>query len=181
MAGCCTGTEIDLKEMRTPGQIDMGNVLGPLIQAGIGQGATPFGGQLSMGPDQAQMAAMNTMMGIGGQGAYQPGAYPTMAPQGGPPGPNVRPLPGGGGGYDMTTVPGQTGGGTPDDPYTVIPKDSLRDPYAAYDPIWKKQLQDPGYRNQVPPGASRNIQGSASPSIWDVISNLYGTPTRTRP
>ena len=84
---CCTGTAVDLKEMRTPGQKEMGNILGPLLQAGISHGATPFGGQLSMGPDQAQMAAMNMMMGIGGQGGYQPGRYPTMAPGSGPPGP----------------------------------------------------------------------------------------------
>jgi len=73
---CCTGSEIDLKEMRTEGQKEMGNILGPLMAAGIGQGATPFGGQLSAGSDQAQMAAMNTMMGIGGQGQYNQQPYP---------------------------------------------------------------------------------------------------------
>jgi len=82
MAGCCTGTELDLKEMRTPGQKEVGNVLGPLLTAGISQGATPYGGQLSANPDQAQIAAMNMMMGIGGQGQYQQQGSPTMGPSG---------------------------------------------------------------------------------------------------
>ena len=91
--GCCTGKEIDLKSMKTPGQRQMGDILGSLIVGGMQQGATPFGGQLSAGPDQAQMAAMNAMMGIGGQGPYQQQGYPTMgAPgQGGLPVPNWDP------------------------------------------------------------------------------------------
>ena len=98
MAGCCTGSEIDLREMKTAGQKQMGNILGPLITAGISQGATPFTGQLSAGPDPAQMAAMNAMMGIGGQGAYNPNPYPTMGAPGMGPGPMVTPIDYGGGG-----------------------------------------------------------------------------------
>jgi len=87
-SGCCTGSEIDLKSMKTPGQNQMGEMLGPLLAQGMRQGATPFTGQLSAGPDQAQMAAMQAMMGIGGQGQYQQQGYPTMGAPG-QPGPNV--------------------------------------------------------------------------------------------
>jgi len=167
--------------MRTPGQKEVGNVLGPLLTAGISQGATPYGGQLSQGPDQAQMAAMNMMMGIGGQGPYQQQGYPTMGPtESNLPGPMTMPIGGGSGGYNMGTVPGQTGSGIPGDPYTVIPKDSLHDPNDPYSSIWKDRLHDPGSRNYVPPGSSRNIQGTTPPSILDVISGLFG-PSRTRP
>ena len=71
---CCTGEKIDLKEMRTEGQKEMGDFLGPLISSGILTGATPFEGQLTAGSDPAQMAAMNTMMGIGGYGPYTGGS-----------------------------------------------------------------------------------------------------------
>lgn len=149
---CCTGSEIDLKEMRTPGQKEMGDILGPLFQAGISQGATPFGGQLSMGPDQAQMAAMNTMMGIGGQGGYQPGGYPTMAPQGGPPGPNVSPR----------------------DPYSSIPP---RPPGLGYGDGGENDIIPPGRRSPfADPFDPRYLPGGERPpypySTYDPTSGF---------
>jgi len=131
-SGCCTGSEIDLKSLKTPGQNQMGEILGPLILQGMQKGATPFTGQLSAGPDQAQMAAMQAMMGIGGQGPYQQQSYPTMgAPgQGGFDVPPWNPdyvTPGGGGGG---------GGGT----------------------ITKPQLKDPGQRNQFTPEQWQQIR-----------------------
>ena len=73
---CCTGSEIDLKEMKTAGQKDIGKILAKIIKANMEKGATPFGGQLSQPPDQGMMAAMNTMMNIGGYGGYSPPVMP---------------------------------------------------------------------------------------------------------
>ena len=164
---CCTGSEIDLKEMKTGGQKQMGNILGPLISAGISSGATPFGGQLSAGPDQAQMSAMNMMMGIGGQGQYQPNPYPMMGAQGRPPGP-ITPW-----NYDSD------GGGGSNYDGDVITPPMLRDPNKPIHNITPGRLRDPGYRNPVPPGSSRNT-GGTQPLIFDVLRGLFGG-NRVRP
>jgi hypothetical protein len=73
---CCKGKEIDFKEMRTPEQKEMMAMLFDTIKSNMGQGATPFMGPLSAGPNPAQLAAMNTMMQMGGYGGYQAPQFP---------------------------------------------------------------------------------------------------------
>lgn len=79
---CCTGQEIDLKDIRTQEQkalmnLLFQNILQPRLQ-GVQQGmmqATPYPGALSARPDVGQIAAMNTMMGMGGYGGYKAPHY----------------------------------------------------------------------------------------------------------
>ena len=150
--GCCTGSELNMRSFKTPGQNQMGEMLGPLLAQGMRQGATPFTGQLSAGPDQAQMAAMQAMMGIGGQGQYQQQAYPMMGAPG-QPGPNIPEW-----NYDYVTPGGGLGGGTDD----VITPGMLKDPNNPATHITPDMLRDPGHRNNVPPGSDRNIAGGTS-------------------
>ena len=84
--GCFKGDKIDLTSLRTQEQQDMMKALGDALQGMIGQGATPYGGQINAPYDPAMLSAMNMMMQVGGQGPYQPFNFPTMGPQGGAPG-----------------------------------------------------------------------------------------------
>jgi len=68
--GCCTGEEIDFQDLRSPEQKAIMAMLGPIIQAQMKIGATPYTGMLSAPYDVGQIAAMNTMMGLGGYGGY---------------------------------------------------------------------------------------------------------------
>jgi len=68
--GCCTGEKIDFEDLRTPEQKAIMAMLGPIIQAQMKTGATPYSGMLSAPYDVGQIAAMNTMMGLGGYGGY---------------------------------------------------------------------------------------------------------------
>lgn len=77
---------IDWEHIRTPEQKKVMKQLGPLIQAGMSQGATPYGGQLSAPPDMGQIAAMQVAMEQGGFEGYKP--------QGGLIGPGVGPVTG---------------------------------------------------------------------------------------
>ena len=79
------GEKFDLDEMRTAGQKKVGAELSEIIYALMGKMATPLQGRLSMGPDQAQLAAMNTMYGVGGRAGYNPGKYPMYGFGGFPP------------------------------------------------------------------------------------------------
>ena len=81
--GCFKGDKIDLTSLRTQEQQDMMKALGDALQGMIGQGATPYGGQINAPYDPAMLAAMNMQMQAGGQGPYQPFNFPTMGPQGG--------------------------------------------------------------------------------------------------
>ena len=85
--GCFKGDKIDLTSLRTPEQQEMMKALGQALGPMLGQGATPYGGQINAPYDPAMLSAMNMMMQVGGQGPYQPFNFPTMAPQGGTPGP----------------------------------------------------------------------------------------------
>ena len=84
--GCFKGDKIDLTSLRTQEQQDMMTALGDALGGMIGQGATPYGGQINAPYDPAMLSAMNMMMQVGGQGPYQPFNFPTMGPQGGAPG-----------------------------------------------------------------------------------------------
>jgi len=108
MGNVCKGEEIDFKDLRTEEQKQMMQLLGGIIAGNIKKGATPFPGPRNAPPDMGQMAAMNTMMGIGGYGpySYNPipmGSQPPIGmgapfPLPGPNGPVPPPDDGGGGG-----------------------------------------------------------------------------------
>ena len=71
---CCNeGQEIDWENLRTPEQQEVMKAAGEFILPRMGQTATPLpqGAQLSQPPDPSMLAAMNTMMGLGGYGGYQ--------------------------------------------------------------------------------------------------------------
>jgi len=99
--GCFKGDKIDLTSLRTPEQQEMMKALGQALGPMLGQGATPYGGQINAPYDPAMLSAMNMMMQVGGQGPYQPFNFPTMAPQGGGSGGG----PGGPGGTDTPWTP----------------------------------------------------------------------------
>ena len=132
MGNICQGEEVDFKEMRTEEQKQMMSLLAGLISGGMQQGATPFPGQRNAPPDPGQMAAMNTMMGIGGYGPYTygpspygnqpPMGMPTPFPMGGPvdepknypgSGPRVPKNPDGTDDDEATTLYGQMTGKRP--------------------------------------------------------------------
>jgi len=75
--GCCTGEKIDFEDLRTPEQKAIMAMLGPIIQSQMKTGATPYSGMLSAPYDVGQIAAMNTMMGLGGYGGYTAPQIPT--------------------------------------------------------------------------------------------------------
>jgi hypothetical protein len=109
---CCTGAEIDLKEMRTPGQIDIGKQLAGQIGGRLGQGATQYGGPLTAQTHPGIPAALETMMRIGGYG------YGGSGGSGGPGG-RVRGDPGGP--IPPGVYPGDPGTVPPTTPSTVPP------------------------------------------------------------
>ena len=174
---CCTGSEIDLKEMKTAGQKRMGNVLGPLIEAGMSQGATPFGGQLSQPYDPAQMAAMQVMYGIGkGGGQYTPNTYPLGGFQGysgGPMSPWNFDDNGGGGDDD------NGGGGDYDG--DIIEKEKLKAPDPSkrtnpWDMMDREERRD-AYRTrreERPRGKFKGKQPSGPPSWYDRLNLPIG-------
>lgn len=81
-----------------------------LISKGMNQGATPYSGPLGTQADQGQIAAMNMLMGMSGNGKYQlPSTYsmpqqPTLGYSG-----NRRTISGGGGAGSGSPVPGIPG------------------------------------------------------------------------
>lgn len=74
--GSKEGEPIDYTNLMTPGQIEVMENLGSLMGQNLGRPATPYPGQLSAPPDISQLAAMNTMMGIGGYGGYTAPQFP---------------------------------------------------------------------------------------------------------
>ena len=109
-----------MSDLRTAEQKQMMSKLLPMILSGMERGATPFGGQLTRGPDKGMLDAMNMMSWRGGQGPYQ---YPGM--QTGPYGGGGGGLPGGGGGSGV----GGSGSGEGTGPYDREWWENI-DPYA---------------------------------------------------
>ena len=150
---CCTGTKVNLDEFRTPGQKELGNILGPLFAGAIPHGATPSDPNvpLSMGQNREQMNAIQAMYDVGYPGKqYQPQPWQTMAPQGGLPGPMVDPYsprypqypprpPGlgsgdGGGGNDIIPPGRRSPFADPFDPRYLPGGGYPPYPYSTYDP-----------------------------------------------
>ena len=73
------GDPISYKNLLTPEQQAMMSFLGAQLAAGAQQGATPFKGLLSTGPNPMMNAAMNTMSNVGGYGNYKPPKVQTQA------------------------------------------------------------------------------------------------------
>ena len=66
----CHGDPIEFEDLRTPGQITAMDKLGDYLTPDIGKTREPYPGTLSAPYDPGQLAAMNTMMGMGGYGNY---------------------------------------------------------------------------------------------------------------
>jgi len=66
--GC--NQEIDWENLRTPEQQTVMAQLGSLLSSNLVRGATPYTGAINAPYDPSQLAAMNVMMGLGGQGQY---------------------------------------------------------------------------------------------------------------
>ena len=76
MGNVCQGEEIDFKDLRTDEQKKIMSLLGGMIAGNINRGATQLQQPRTAPPDMGQMAAMNTMLGVGGYGGYQYNPYP---------------------------------------------------------------------------------------------------------
>ena len=133
--GCCTGRPIDeFQDLRSPEQKAVMAILGPIIQAQMKAGATPYPGMINAPWDRALIASMNTMMGLGGHGGYVPPPIPLypIGMSGG--------LGGGGGYYD----PGMNhhGGQAPNIPGYQVPSEDWwkYDPYnPSITPPWHEK------------------------------------------
>ena len=66
----CHGDPIEFEDLRTPGQITAMDKLGDYLTPDIGKTREPYPGMLSAPFDPGQLAAMNTMMGMGGYAGY---------------------------------------------------------------------------------------------------------------
>ena len=84
----CQGEPIEMKDLRTEGQQEIMEKLGDYLALMIEQTREPYTGQLNAPSDPGQLAAMNTMMGLGTRAFYNGSG-------GGMPGPRVGPAPGG--------------------------------------------------------------------------------------
>lgn len=106
--GVCQGKPVEMLNMQTPGQQALDPYVAGAMKQGMGQGATPFGGQLSQGPVDPILQAIAKMYQMGGLGGYQGeqggfpgGQLPPMAPSG------INPSPFGGGPLDNGTGGGR--------------------------------------------------------------------------
>jgi len=77
--GSKEGEPFEYTQLMTPEQIEVMESLGRYIEPRIGQTATPYSGALSAQYDPAQLAAMNVMMSLGGQGGYNAPDIPVGA------------------------------------------------------------------------------------------------------
>jgi len=77
--GSKEGEPFEYTQLMTPEQIEVMESLGKYIEPRIGQTATPYSGALSAQYDPAQLAAMNVMMSLGGQGGYNAPNIPVGA------------------------------------------------------------------------------------------------------
>jgi len=77
--GSKEGEPFEYTQLMTPEQIEVMESLGKYIEPRIGQTATPYSGTLSAQYDPAQLAAMNVMMSLGGQGGYNAPNIPVGA------------------------------------------------------------------------------------------------------
>ncbi len=77
--GSKEGEPFEYTQLMTPEQISVMESLGKYIEPRIGQTATPYSGTLSAQYDPAQLAAMNVMMSLGGQGGYNAPDIPVGA------------------------------------------------------------------------------------------------------
>jgi len=66
----CEGKPVELQDLRTAGQKEAMEKLGGYLTPSIGQTRDPYPGTLSAPYDPGQLAAMNTMMGMGGYAGY---------------------------------------------------------------------------------------------------------------
>jgi len=93
------GEPIDYTNLMTPEQQQIMAGLGEYLGGQLGETATAYPGTLNAQYDPAQLAAMNVMMGLGGQGAYNApnipvGAQAQFSDLGGvAPSPGSAPLP----------------------------------------------------------------------------------------
>lgn len=105
----CQGEPIEMEDLRTEGQQNVMANLGALLMPNIGKTRAPYPGMLSAPPDQAQLAAMDTMMGLGARAYYNAPQF-NMGP-GLRVGPAAGAVSGGVGATRVTTIPAATGSG----------------------------------------------------------------------
>ncbi|GAG28191.1 unnamed protein product, partial [marine sediment metagenome] len=61
----CQGEPIEMEDLRTAGQKNIMESLGKYLLPNIGKTRAPYPGALNAPPDPGQLAAMDTMMGLG--------------------------------------------------------------------------------------------------------------------
>jgi len=66
----CEGKPIEMQDLRTDDQKAIMKALGNYLMPNIGKTRAPYPGALNAPPDPGQLAAMDTMMGLGGRGFY---------------------------------------------------------------------------------------------------------------
>ena len=138
--GVCAGKPIDFQNMASPGQQALDPYVAGAMKGGMQQGATPYPGQLSQGPVDPILQAIQMMYSMGGLGQYggEQGGFPGgPMPPGVPSGTNASPFGTGFGPADNgSVVPRGPGRGGPDrfDPQNLYdpqnpPVFNPRDPY----------------------------------------------------
>ena len=90
---CCTGDKIPYEELFPEELKSLRKNLTGYVGGNVGQGATPYGGEIAAGVNPASNAALNMVMGMMGHGGYSPpqGFTYTGGQQGSPVNPGTPP------------------------------------------------------------------------------------------